>query len=206
MEKTDLTKIYKRYYTAAKKPELIDVEQARYIAVHGKGDPSGELFALCVEALYTVAYTIKFAGKAEGNDFTVAKLEGLWSFDESKYNKVSATDAPVQVPRSEWNYRLLIRMPDHITSMHLDRAVKTAFEKKQKKEINKVEWFEMEAHKAVQMLHTGSFDKEPETLALIGEFMEQAKLVKKGAHHEIYLSDFRKTSPEKLRTILREPV
>lgn len=204
--KTDLTKLYKRYYTAAKKPELIDVDPASFISICGKNDPSSQSFAWCVEALYTVAYTIKAASKTKDKDFTVAKLEGLWSFDEEKYKNTTIDGAPVQVPRSEWSYRLLIRMPDHVTSSDLDKAIKAAFEKKQKQEIKKVEWFEMEAHQAVQMLHVGPFEKEPETLALISEFMKQGKWAKAGPHHEIYLSDFRKTSPEKLKTILREPV
>ena len=206
MEKTDLTKLYKRYYTAAKKPELIDIEPAHFISIRGKNDPSSQSFAWSVEALYTVAYTIKAASKAKDKDFVVAKLEGLWSFDENRYKNITIDNAPSEIPRSEWHYRLLIRMPEHVTPVNLDEAIKKAFAKKQKPEIEKVEWFEMEAHKAVQMLHTGPFEKEPETLALIGQFMEERKFTKAGDHHEIYLSDFRKTSPEKLRTILREPV
>lgn len=206
MEKADLTKLYKRYYTAAKHPELVDVEAALYIGIKGKGDPSGLSFATDVEALYGVAYTLKFASKANGKDFIVAKLEGLWDFDEERYKGISIADAPLKIPRSEWHYHLLIRMPHYIDAADLAPAIQTAFEKKQKDALKKVEWFEMEAHKAVQMLHTGPFDQEPETLALIGAFIEDGKWGKAGLHHEIYLSDFRKTSPEKLRTILREPV
>lgn len=206
MQKTDLTKLYKSYYKASAQPELVNIEAARFISISGTGDPSGPVFAACIEALYGVAYTIKFAAKAEGNDFTVAKLEGLWDFDESKYKDISMQDAPLKIPRSEWNFRLLIRMPEFIKPEHLKYATGVVIEKKKNPQAAQVQWFEMEAHQAVQAMHTGPFDKEPETLEMILFFCQERQLLKAGLHHEIYLSDFRKTSADKLKTILREPV
>jgi hypothetical protein len=148
---------------------------------------------------------MKFACKEKGADFVVSKLEGLWWFDEEKYpNKSIATS--VEVPRSEWEYRLLIRMPDFVTKKDLDKAVEAAIEKKNLSTAREIEFFELSEGKCVQMLHVGPFSKEPESLQQIGVFMNDNDFKRNGLHHEIYLSDFRKTSPEKLKTILREPV
>jgi hypothetical protein len=204
--KTDLTKLYKSYYTAKSQPELIRVEDAAYISICGKGDPSGEEFAQKTQALFSVAYKMKFAAKERGNDFTVAKLEGLWSFDEKKYAAVSMSEAPVKVPRSEWDYRMLIRMPEFISRKHLEHAAGGVLKKKGALPVKEVQWYEMPAHDCVQILHVGPFDTEVRSLLLIKDFTDINGLRKAGLHHEIYLSDYRRTAPAKLRTILREPV
>lgn len=206
MEKLDLSKKYKTYYNSKNTPELVVIEPAHFISISGKGDPSGQEFADHLQALYPVAYAIKFMCKALNKDFVVAKLEGLWSFDEQKYKITSMTDAPKQIPRSEWTYQLLLRMPDFVTKELLATAIQTVWKKKQMELVKKVEWTEMKEGKAVQMLHTGPFANEPETLKQMMEFMHALDLQRNGLHHEIYLSDFRRTAPEKLKTILREPV
>lgn len=206
MAKTDLSKQYKAYYTAKNKPESVDIDPARFLSICGKGDPSGAAFADNLQALYSTAYTIKFACKALDQDFVVAKLEGLWSFDETKYKNLSMEEAPTSVPRSEWDYRLLLRMPDFVTAEMLQNAIETVVSKKQIELAKQVVLFEMEEGKCVQMLHTGPFANEPETLKQMLAFISAHGFKKNGLHHEIYLSDFRKTPPEKLKTILREPV
>lgn len=206
MKKLDLKKEYKQYYSAKTQPELLEIEAVRYISITGKGDPNGTLFAEHLAALYPVAYGLKFHSKEEGNDFVVPKLEALWDFDEHKYGDISMEDAPLKIPRSEWNYRLLIRLPDFIKSETVEFIKEQAYIKKPLNTIKKVELFEMPAKKIVQMLHIGPFEKEFETLAVLKEFIDQRKLGKGGPHHEIYLTDYRKTAPEKLRTILRETV
>lgn len=206
MTKLDLSRIYKAYYNASSKPEVTEVEKAHYLSIEGKGNPSGQAFAENISALYTVAYTLKFRYKAEEQDFVVAKLEGLWWFDEDKYAGISMNDAPQLVPREEWHYRLLIRLPEFVLPEEVSRCVESAFLKKKLEIIKKVTWFSIEAHTAIQMLHKGPFDTEPETLQLLKDFSEKGGWLKNGLHHEIYLSDFNKTAPEKLRTILREPV
>jgi hypothetical protein len=102
MDKLDLTKKYKSYYTAKTKPELVEIEKARFLSITGKGDPSEKAFAGKIQALYATAYTIKFMLKEKGKDFTVAKLEGLWWFDHKKYGGFSMDEAPKKIPRSEW--------------------------------------------------------------------------------------------------------
>lgn len=202
----DLTKEHKQYYSAKTQPELLEIEAVRYISIMGKGDPNGALFAEHLTTLYPVAYGLKFYAKDQGNDFVVPKLEALWDFDEQKYGNISMEDAPRKIPRSEWNYRLLIRLPDFIKNETVEFIKEQVYAKRPLNTIKKVELFEMPAKKIVQMLHIGPFEKEFETLVVLKEFIDQHKLGKGGSHHEIYLTDYRKTAPEKLRTILRETV
>jgi hypothetical protein len=206
MEKLNMTKTYKTYYSAKNKPELVAVKPAQFISIAGKGDPSEQAYANHLQALYAVAYTIKFMCKDLGKDFVVAKLEGLWSFDESKYKGLSITDSAAKVPRSEWLYRMLLRLPDFVSKRMLAEAIQTVLAKKQLSLAKQVEWFEMNEGKVVQMLHKGPFNTEPETLLQMQQFIQTHNLKRNGLHHEIYLSDVNKTPPEKLRTILREPV
>jgi len=206
MEKLDLVKHFKSYYTAKAKPELLNIEKAQYLSITGKGDPSGEDFAQKIQAIYPVAYALKFAFKAKGKDFVVAKLEGLWWYDEERFAGVSIADSPKAIPRSEWEYRLLIRIPDFVEEKDVQTAVEACFASKGQAAFRKVSYFEMNEGKVAQMLHTGPFDNEPESLAKLNEFITANALGRNGLHHEIYLSDFRKTPPEKLKTILREPV
>jgi hypothetical protein len=206
MTKQDLTKTFKKYYSATNEPELIELGSVHYISVTGKGDPSGEAFAGHIQALYPVAYQLKFAAKAKGNDFVVPKLEGLWWYDEQQYADISISEAPSKIPRSEWEYRLLIRIPEEITADDVNAAIESAFSTKRTEAIKSVSYFQMEEGKCVQIMHTGPFDREAETLEILKDFTMRHNLKRNGLHHEIYLSDFRKTSQEKLKTILREPV
>jgi hypothetical protein len=206
MKKLDLTKVYKAYYTAKNKPEVVQIEEAQFLSITGKGDPSEQSFADRVQALYAVAYTIKFICKAIEKDFVVAKLEGLWSFDEHLYKNITMAEAPLKIPRSEWNYRMLIQLPEYVTNEQITSAIQTVLAKKQIMLAMGVELFKMKEGKVVQMLHIGPFSKESETLEQMLTFIKANNLEKNGLHHEIYLSDFRKTVPDKLKTILREPV
>ncbi|WP_341228137.1 GyrI-like domain-containing protein [uncultured Arcticibacterium sp.] len=207
MEKLDLIKTYKSYYKAKTKPEIVHFDAVNYLSITGVGDPSGEEFAQKIAALYPVAYTIKFDCKADGNDFVLPKLEGLWSFDLEKYEGITMENAPKKIPRSKWFYRLLIRMPDFVKKEMLAKAKETVKGKKGDIPfLQELSWHTMNEGKCVQMLHVGPFDTEPESLIKIQNFCKQHGFQKNGEHHEIYLSDFRKTAPEKLKTILREPV
>lgn len=206
MIKIDLVKEDKPYFTAKAKPEEYEVGPMSYLAVEGKGDPSSEDFAAKISALYSTAYTVKFDFKAQGKDFVVSKLEGQWWYDEQRFGTPSMEDAPKAIPRSEWEYRLLIRMPDFVTEAQVSAATKAVVQKKGIAGAAQVSLLELNEGRVVQMLHVGPFDKEPETLAQMMAFMREKGMQKNGLHHEIYLSDFRKTAPEKLRTILREPV
>ncbi|MEZ0181721.1 GyrI-like domain-containing protein [Flavobacterium oncorhynchi] len=206
MSKLDLTKTDKIYYKAKASPEILQIEKTNYISITGKGDPSGKEFSEKIQALYGTAYIIKFMLKAINNDFIVPKLEALWSFDTEKYAAISMDEAPLKIPRSEWNYRIMIRMPDFVTKKQTEEAINTAVNKKQIELAKSIEFYEMAEGKVIQILHIGPFEDEPQTLKKIQEFSIENNLQQNGLHHEIYLSDFRKTAPEKLKTLLREPV
>ena len=206
MTKTDLTRTYKSYYTAKATAERVYIEPAHFLSIRGKGDPSSQGYADTLQILYSVAYAIKFICKARGADFTVAKLEGLWWFDQERFGTPAADQAPRVVPRSEWEYRMLIRMLDGVSMEDLKQARQQVALKKKIVGVERVEWFEMKEGACVQILHIGPFDMEPVSIQKMVTFMKEAGLQKNGHHHEIYLSDVRKTPPEKLKTILREPV
>jgi hypothetical protein len=206
MKKIDLSKKHKAYYSALDRPELVEVEAAAFLCIQGKGDPSSEEFRQAVQALYASAYGIKFLCKLREKDFVVAKLEGLWSYDKTKYASISMEEAPTRIPRADWTYTLMIRIPEFVTRQDLHQALEVARMKKKIAFEQEIKRVEIPAHRAVQILHKGSFDKEPESLQEISSFMKEHAFQQGGQHHEIYLSDFRKTVPDKLRTILREPI
>jgi len=206
MDKLDFSKQYPDYYSAKTTPSLLEIGATHYLSISGKGDPSGPEFKAHIEALYPVAYTLKFMGKAIQKDFIVPKLEGLWWFDENKFRHISGADAPTNIPRAEWSYRLLIRLPEWVKQKDLETAKQEAALKKPELDISTIDFFEMQEGLSLQILHKGAFDQEPESLLLMHHFMEEQHLERNGYHHEIYLSDFRKTAADKLKTILRQPV
>lgn len=206
MEKLNLSKKYKDYFTAKIAPQLLDTGPAQYVSLRGKGDPSDAGFMEKIRALYATAYGIKFICKTKEKDFVVSKLEGLWWFDEQKFGHYSMSESAQKVPRKEWEYRLMIRMPDYITTSELGEAIENVATRKGIKTANEIVWFEMDEGLCIQTLHIGPFSAEPETLERIDAFSKNNQLSKNGLHHEIYLSDFNRTDPLKLKTILREPV
>ena len=111
--KLDLTKEYKTYYTAKKTLEMVEFDEAQFLTIEGKGAPGGKEFTAKVEVLYSFAYGIKMPMKKEGKDFTVPKLEGLWWVESDK--------PPLEVPREEWKWKLLIRMPEFVTSEYVEK-------------------------------------------------------------------------------------
>ncbi|HEC75664.1 MAG TPA: hypothetical protein ENI33_00185 [Thermoplasmatales archaeon] len=196
--KVDLTKEYKTYYTAKTTPEIVEIEEGKLLAIEGKGAPGGEEFQAKVGALYSLAYGIKMMMKKEGKDFTVAKLEGLWWVDSDKpYTEVS---------REEWRWKLLIRQPEFVTSEIVERARQEVVKKKKLELVNEVNFEKMKEGKCIQILHIGPYSTEPESLEKMYNLMKKKGLVYNGFHHEIYISDPRKVAPEKMKTILRQPV
>ncbi|MBV8255117.1 MAG: GyrI-like domain-containing protein [Chitinophaga sp.] len=199
MDKLDLTKAYKSYYTAGLAVELVNIEDAQFLSITGQGDPDGPAFSEDVEALYTIGYGIKFLNKQIGQDFVVSKLEGYWWVEDT-------TVDPLTVPRSQWHYELVIRIPDTVTHQQFAQAVTTAEKKKNNHRLRAVDIKHMEGGRAIQILHVGPFSEEPASLKKMETYIQSHHLQFKGRHHEIYLSDFRKTAPEKLKTILRHAV
>jgi len=196
--KLDLTKEYKTYYTAKTAPEIVEFGEAQFLAIEGKGAPGGEEFTAKVEALYPLAYGIKNISKKQGNDFVVPKLEGLWWVESDK--------PALEVPREEWRWKLLIHLPDFVTSKIVDKAKEEVFKKKGIEIVKEIEFEKITEGKCIQIMHIGSYSTESDTIEKMRNFMEENNLVENGLHHEVYLSDPRKAAPEKMKTILRQPV
>lgn len=201
MDKIDLAKLHRGYYSPPNLPVLDSFGPVPYIAINGRGAPGGEEHNAAIQAQYAVAYAAKFAAKEQGRDFVVAKQEGLWWFDDGE--KRPAAD----VPRETWNWTLLIRVPESIGAAAVANAVTTASGKKPELDsIPHVYFKELDEGDCVQIMHHGPFEDEPATVAAMNEFMADNGLEYNGQHHEIYLSDIRRVPAAKWRTVLRYPV
>lgn len=191
-EKVDLKRVLDGYRARRGELRQLELPPTRYLAVDGEGDPNtSPVFATALEALYPAAYRLKFASKAAGRDYVVPPLEGLWwSDDMTTYT--TARD------KSRWRWTLLSLVPDWVgddlVAAALDRAPGVRLE-------------HLAEGLCVQTLHVGSFDDEARVLARIHDhYVPEHGLRLTGRHHEIYLSDRRRTPPERQRTILRQPV
>ncbi len=197
--KIDLYKLHKNEYTATRKPALVDTKPATYLAIAGQGAPGGERFTASIAALYGVAFTIKMTLKFAGKqDYAVCKLEGQWWSEP-------AQDL-AKLPPDQWHWKLLIRTPEFISQSDLGQAVAVLLKRGKGVDVKQV-WLEnLTEGRCVQMLHVGPYEKEYQTIAGMRTFAEKHELQFSGKHHEIYLSDPRRVPPERLKTILRQPV
>lgn len=204
----DYKKEYKEYYMPKCKPEIVDVPSMNYIAVRGKGDPNeeGGTYQQAISVLYAVAYTLKMSYKTEYKikgffEYVVPPLEGFWWQDD--------VDGMNYEDKSGFNWISVIRLPDFVTKHDFDWAVQTAAKKK-KLDCSSAEFMTIEEGLCVQMMHMGSYDNEPETVALMDAFLMQQDykndINTTRLHHEIYLSDPRKVAPEKRKTVIRHPI
>lgn len=178
---------------------LIKVPKLRYVKVDGEGDPNkADAYRQAVEWLYAVSYGMKFAAKAEGNDYVVPPLEGLWWADDMK---------PFTGRRKDkWRWTMMIMAPDFVGKTHFKAGVAKAT-KKLKEPPETLHFEDYDEGLAVQILHVGKYDDEGPTIKrLHSRFLPANGLVETGPHHEIYLSDPRRVEPSKLKTILRQPV
>ena len=178
--------------------ELVEVPPMHYIGIDGSGNPNTDRsYANAVEALYAVAYTIKFAHKER--PFTVGPLEGLWWADDPS--------TFVTRDKAAWSWTLLISQPPWVTDRDVETAKRSAMTQKKLPAIEQVRVVSLSEGRSAQLLHTGSYDDEaPKLTSLHEAFLAEHRLDFNGLHHEIYLSDPRRTPPSKLRTILRQPV
>ncbi|HTR77387.1 MAG TPA: GyrI-like domain-containing protein [Gemmatimonadaceae bacterium] len=197
--KVDVYDVFRHEYVAPKAPALVDVSRGTYLAIAGRGEPGATAFTSAVSALYSVAFTVKMARKCAGRDFTVSKLESLWWSTRGRGHFLNQ-------PRSSWEWRLLIRVPDYITPAEGDAAIERLIAKGKPKEVRNVALEHLHEGRCVQVLHVGPYATEGETIDRMREFAAAQKLRFNGAHHEIYLSDPRRVVATRLRTILRVPV
>jgi len=204
----DYKKEYKEFYQPKDKPMIIDVPLMNYIAVKGKGDPNqeGSEYKNSISLLYGIAYTIKMSKKTDHRiqgyfDFVVPPLEGFWWQDGVHGIDYSRKD--------QFQFYSLIRLPDFVTEEDFQWAKEQAAIKK-KEDFSKVQFLSIQEGLCVQCMHIGPYDKEPETVDKMHAFLPenncQLDFSPARMHHEIYLSDARKTNPDKLKTVIRHPV
>ena len=201
-------KEYKEFYMPKNKPEIVTVPKANYIAVRGNGNPNeiDGAYQQAISILYAVAYTLKMSYKTEHKiegffEYVVPPLEGFWWQDN--------VDGIDYADKAAFNWISVIRLPDFITQKDFEWAVETASEKK-KLDCSSAELLTIDEGLCVQIMHIGAFDDEPQTVALMDEYIVQNGYVnditENRLHHEIYLSDARKVAPEKWKTVIRHPI
>ncbi len=199
--KVDLKREIATYRARQGRFDVVEVPDLTYLAVDGHGDPNGAAFAEATSALYPLAYALKLASRDElGRDYVVPPLEGLWWADDWRAF-TTARD------KSAWDWTLLILVPDWVPSSMLEPARARVAARRGPARLADVRLEPMSEGRCVQTLHVGSFDDEAPVLARMhDEVVPERGLRLRGRHHEIYLSDPRRTAPGRLRTILRQPV
>ncbi|MCE5286466.1 MAG: GyrI-like domain-containing protein [Pelosinus sp.] len=209
MDKLDYKKAYKELYQPKTEPNSIDVPEINFMQIDGRGNPNepdGE-YQRAVETLYALSYAIKMAPKngwtpAGYFDYVVPPLEGLWWLDGGEAFDYS--------DKSKFCWTAMIRQPEFVTGEVFSQALSLVKKKKPGLDLANVRLAALAEGLCVQCMHIGSFDEEPATLAKMKQYMEENGLVcdlsAARRHHEIYLSDPRKTAIAKMKTVLRYPV
>lgn len=194
----------KVFYLPKKQPELITIPKFNFFTVKGKGDPNDSSFLEYIAVLYSLSYAVKMSPKQgiapkDYFEYTVYPLEGVWDYDETAKKSVDS-----KLDKNQFIFNLMIRQPDFVTVAFAKEIIDITKKKKPHELLDKVVFENIEERESIQMLHTGTYDSEPESFKLMEQFT--AKMKKKRSarnHREIYLSDARKTAPEKLKTVLR---
>lgn len=201
MSKIDFKKTLAELYAPPPQLVVVDVPEMQFLMVDGEGEPGGAAYLDAVEALYAVAYKLKFASKQQlDRDYVVPPLEGLWwAADMAAYT--SAYD------RSKWQWTMMIMTPAWIDRSHFEEALEVVRKGKNPAALDLVRLETTNEGTSVQIMHIGSYADEAPTIRRIHEeFIPDNGYVENGHHHEIYLGDPRKVPPEKLKTVLRQPI
>jgi hypothetical protein len=202
MDKTDIKKTHKALYRPpVGEFAIIEVPALNYFMIDGAGDPNtAPTYKAAIEALYAASYTLKFMSKEElKRDYVVPPLEGLWWAEDMADFAARRKD--------RWLWTMMIVVPDFVERSMGERAITRAIGKKALPALTKLRFERLEEGQVVQTLHIGAYDDEgPILKRLHEEFLPANGLTEAGHHHEIYLSDPRKTAAGKLKTILRQPV
>ena len=204
----DFKKEFREYYMPGNAPEIVTVPRMNYIAVRGAGDPNeeGGAYQSAIGVLYALAYTLKMSYKSDYRiegffEYVVPPLEGFW-----RQEGVEGIDYG---DKAAFQWISVIRLPDFVTESDLAWAKETA-QKKKKLDCSAAEFLTLEEGLCVQMLHVGSFDEEPASVARMDAFLREQgyenDFSEERQHHEIYLSDARKVPPDKWRTVIRHPI
>ena len=196
----DWKQAFKELYAPPRTPVLVTVPPMNFLMADGAGDPnSAPAYKEAVEALYTVAYTLKFAlKKAGGPEFSVMPLQGLWW--------AANMDAFLSGERSAWQWTMMIGQPEFVTPEQVESAIAAAGRKKSLPALPRVRFERFDEGICAQVMHSGPYAAEGPTIAALHAFIAQHGFGLRGKHHEIYLSDPNRTAPEKMKTIIRQPV
>lgn len=210
MSAFDFKKEDKDLYLPKTKPSIIEVPTMRFIMINGKGDPNtSPFYQTAVEVLYGISYAIKMSKKGgtppEGYfDYVVPPLEGLWWFEDNYF------DGRVIGRKDEFNWVMMIRQPDFVTPEVFETAKASLSKKKPGLDTSIARLEDFTEGLCAQVMHIGPYDDEPSIVAALEEFIEahgyRTEMSGMRQHHEIYLSDPRKTPPEKLKTVIRHPI
>ncbi len=200
MGKIDLKKEFKAFYNpSVKEVTLINVPKMNFIMFDGQGAPESPQFAQSIEALYPIAYGIKFdKKKTDGTDYGVMPLEGLFWADDI------AVFMPETADRSKWQWTLMIMQPDFISVADFNKAKEAAGKKKNNLFINKVRFESYTEGKSVQIMHLGPYATEGPNIQKLHQKIVEIGGELTGRHHEIYLSDPRRAAPDKMKTVIRQ--
>lgn len=202
MSKLDLKKELKEFYRASiKKPSIVDVPEGKFVTISGYGTPGGPAYQGALNALHSTVYTLRFKCKAEGKDFIVMTLEGLWWWDDS-----SITDLAYAPPMEEWNWKSMIRVPDFVTEKMIEETKKEVKEKKNLTEVAKIKLETFHEGLSAQIMHMGPYAEEGPTAKRLHDFIRENGYRMRGLHHEIYMSNPRMVPPERWKTIIRQPI
>ena len=202
MNKIDFKKTLKHLYEpSAKSPETVDVPEMAFLMIDGKGDPNtAQEYQDAVEALYGTAFTLKFMLKKRGEtpDYTMPPLEGLWGAEDMSVF--------VQEQKDEWLWTMMIMQPEFVAQDMVSDAVEALREKKNPAAISKLRFETYHEGLSVQIMHIGPYAEEGPTIEKLHGFAFDEGYTLRGKHHELYLSDPRRVAPEKMRTVLRQPI
>ncbi|MGA7831269.1 MAG: GyrI-like domain-containing protein [Terracidiphilus sp.] len=202
MKKLDLKKQWKPLYEGKTGVVVaMDVPTLTYLMVDGEGDPNTtQSFSEAVEALYSLSYTLKFSLKKSPRaiDYGVMPLEGLWWADDPRIFH--------QADKSKWKWTVMIMQPEFIGQSEIDAAFDEVRKKKNPAALDRVRFERLDEGAVAQVMYVGPFSDESPTIQRMHEFIHAAGKELRGKHHEIYLTDPRRTAPEKLKTILRQPM
>ncbi len=196
--KKDLKKLYN---PTSKNVVAVDVPEMNFLMIDGEGDPNNsQIYQDAVEALYSVSYALKFMIKKSDIqvDYGVLPLEGLWWADDMK--EFSVDD------KTNWKWTSMIMQPEYVTKEKFQTACEQVMKKKNPAGLSKIRLENYHEGLSAQIMHIGPFSEEGPTIERIHTFIEDEGYRIKGKHHEIYLNDFRRTAPEKLKTVIRQPM
>lgn len=198
--KIDYKVEYKSLYApSAKDFSVVTVPPMNFLMIDGTGDPNNAPeYAEALNALYAVAYSIKFAAKKQlQTDYTVMPLEGLWwAEDMEVFNSRE---------KEKWHWTMMIMQPEIVTSEMVEACIAETAKKKELPALPKLRFNSFEEGAAAQIYYVGSYNDETETIFKLHRFIEDSGHTLHGKHHEIYLNDPRRVAPEKLKTVIRQP-